>query len=361
LIFYSSHNNKKRVRKEETDEKPTNAKDFLEKKREEPMEDENEQDEDGLDSDEDYIDFNEDPNDELQVDFDVSVPNFEKDYYGIELFLKNYLNGESFDFVKLTELVLGDEQKDEPNPLTSVIKVPYDEHNNNNNTKEDTEVKTDNKSSDDMTDDTPLEGEWDWSSDVYGFVTCLEYKKNRKLDCMKQIKNYVISMAPEKMKQEITQIFEDGKIGIILNERVINMPLEFGPTLHENLHNEIHEECKKNGIWFKYFFILSKIYYQKNVDDTTTQQKKSKVEPIFQKPEEAYYYNKAKLKFTFPLKYEYTYDANAVGMEYNIQRLGVVMIFESKYEKVQKILSKMKKDLCPANVNIQRPNNSNNN
>lgn len=328
------------------------------------------------------------------MDFDVSIPNFEKDYFGVELFLKNYLNGESYDFAQLTELVLGDEQKDEPNPLTSIIKIPYYDNDGTTSSVEEQEQqsvaesekldnkktsnstanssassnkkKSSNKSSsstsgsdgDAMTDDTsgdpaydgPLEGDWDWSSDTYGVLTVLDYKVNRKLNCMKQIKNYVLSVTPEKQKSQVTEIFDEGRIGILINERVINMPIEFGPTLHENLHSETHEECKKNGTWFKYFFILSKIYFQKNVADTTGQQKKTKVEPIFQKPEEAYYYSNAVVKFTFPLKYTYTYDSNAVGMEYNIERQGVAMFVDAKHEKVQKILSKMKKELTAATV-----------
>lgn len=303
------------------------------------------------------------------MDFDVSVPNFEKDYFGVELFLKNYLNGEAYDFGKLTELILGDEEQDEPNPLTSVIKIPYDDEGASVEDQErqsiaDSEKKENKKSttstatSDNMTDedgvfDGPLEGEWDWSSDTYGVLSVLDYKKNKKLDCMKQIKNYVLSVAPEKQKTQVSEIFEEGKVGIIINERVINMPIEFGPTLHENLHQETHDECKKNGTWFKYFFILSKIYYQKNVADTTGQQKKTKMEPIFQKPEEAYYYNSAAVKFTFPLKSAYTYDSNAVGMEYNIERQGVAMFIEGKYEKIQKTLGKMKKDLVGA-VHVQQ-------
>jgi hypothetical protein len=164
---------------------------------------------------------------------------------------------------------------------------------------------------------------------------------------MKQIKKYVTENAPDKLKDKVNEIFEEGRIGLIVNERVLNMPLEFGPMLHDNLHKETYEECKKNGTYLKYFFILSKMYYQKGGIDASEEKKKQKSEPLFQKPEEAFYYHKSLLKFTFPLKFNYTYDENAVGMEYNLERLGVAMFVDAKHEKMQKLLRTMRLELNP--------------
>lgn len=57
-----------------------------------------------------------------------------------------------FDYTELTDIVMGDEKENEPNTLTSVIKVPYK--------KKETD-------------------EYDWESDVYGVFSIIDYRQHK--------------------------------------------------------------------------------------------------------------------------------------------------------------------------------------
>jgi hypothetical protein len=173
--------NNKRPREEAEKTKLQRAESLLEKKHDEQEE---EEEDDGVGSDNDYVDMNDDEDEELQVDFDVNIPNFQRDYFGVELFLRNYLNGQEFDFVKLTELVLGDEEKDEPNPLTSVIKIPYEEDEEQQQQQQQQPQQKDMEDEEEdatrpQNDEEWDPEQWDWNQDTYGFITCLDYRANR--------------------------------------------------------------------------------------------------------------------------------------------------------------------------------------
>ncbi|KAL0481661.1 BCCIP protein [Acrasis kona] len=197
-------------------------------------------DDEGDSEEEEYVDYVDDnQEDDVQVDFDVSIPDMEKDYYGLELYTKNFLVGQPYNYADLTQIVLGDEEKKEPNFLTSVIKVPYDDEK-----KPDAPKK---KNKDNKSDEEELNWEW---NDVYGFLSVVDMNKYKKSESVKQIKEYIMDKCKDKkMKDQLAEIFS-GKVGLIVNERVMNLPFEVGAMLHENLHQEITEAVKEGECTF---------------------------------------------------------------------------------------------------------------
>jgi hypothetical protein len=300
------------------------------------------------DSDEEYVDYvNEE--DDIQVDFEIMVPDMDKDYYGLELYAKNYLNGKPYNYVELTELVMGDEASKTPNSLTSVIKVPYED---NNEMKNDTDKKdkNDKRKAKQGVDDDDDDDEgylangggdevlgWEWN-DIYGFLSVIDINKNRKKECIKQIRDYIIENCPDKkINDQLVEVF-NGKAALIINERVMNLPFEVGAMLHENLHEEIMETIREGETtFFKHYIIITKIFYPVSTLDTN--KKKAKMVPVFYKAEEEYYYNRADIKFKFPIKNPYTYDSNSVALEYAVEHEGVIMVIERN--KIEKIVKKI--------------------
>lgn len=59
-----------------------------------------------------------------------------------------------------------------------------------------------------------------------------------------------MSRAPKdkQTREALDDVFDNGKIGIIINERVINLPIEIAPHLHDNLYDELKEATKVRSV-----------------------------------------------------------------------------------------------------------------
>nr|CAG4713354.1 unnamed protein product [Naegleria fowleri] len=315
----------------------------------------------------DYVDYDDGTSEAsgpLIVDFDVNVPDLEKDYFGVELYIRNYLQGNEFNYVDMTELLLGDEQNKIPNPLTSVIKTANDNvptaaasSAQLNVTKEESSKEQQKQSSwSGMKDDDEVDpSQWDWTMDMYGLISLLDYKLLKKKQCMKQIKAFVLQKCADKDKYaKLCEVFDNSKLGIIVNERVINLPYEVGGMLHVNLFEELEREQKENNFSkFQYYLILTKVFHMKS--PLAGQVKKVKDEALFYKPEEQFYYERAFVSFTYPIKSDFTEDSSTVTLTDDTFQQGLCMIIESS--KIRKILKKIKDELIPNSNNTNDNNN----
>jgi hypothetical protein len=115
-------------------------------------------------------------------------------------------------------------------------------------------TKKSTKDEDDEDDTTMANGGgdetlgWEWN-DIYGFVSIIDVNKHKKLDCIKQIKDYIMeNCSDKKIKDQLVEVF-NGKPAVILNERVMNLPFEVGAMLHENLHEEITESIRVSSLY----------------------------------------------------------------------------------------------------------------
>jgi len=279
---------------------------------------------------------------EMNIDFDVNAPDLKSDYFGVELYVKNYLQGNEYNYVEFTELLLGDEKNNIPNPLTSVIKAVTNDLPTTSVGSSSTE-----KASSSMKDDDEVDpNQWDWTMDMYGVISLLDYKQHKKLQCMKQIKNFVLQKCADKDKHsKLCEVFDNSKLGIIVNERVINLPYEVGGMLHLNLFEELEREQKENGFTkFQYYLILTKVYHLKS--PLAGQMKKVKDESIFYKPEEQFYSERAFVSFDYVIKSDYTEDSSSLTLTDDTFQRGLCIVVESS--KMRKILKKIKQELVPS-------------
>ncbi|EFC50773.1 predicted protein [Naegleria gruberi] len=281
---------------------------------------------------------------DMVVDFDVNAPDLQSDYYGAELYVRNYLQGTEYNYFEMAELVLGDEANKIPNPLTSVIKTASDPQQQQQQPLIAPPSNTSSQNA--MKDDDEVDpSQWDWTMDMYGLLSLLDYKQHKKKQCMKQIKAFVLQKCPDQDKREkLCEVFDNSKLGIIVNERVINLPYEVGGMLHLNLFEELEREQKENGFTkFQYYLIITKVFHMRS--PLSGQVKKVKDEAIFYKPEEQFYHERALVSFDYPIKSEYTEDASTLTLTDDTFQQGLCMIIESS--KVRKILKKIKEQLLP--------------
>eukprot|EP01080_Neovahlkampfia_damariscottae_P001422 gene1422-12042_t len=233
--------------------------------------------------DEDFVDRIEEET--IEVSFDVAPPNFEKDINGVELFMQHYLTGDVFDYNGMVEALLGDEKNKKPNQISNIIKIPYE---------------VDEKKS-----------EFEWNYDVYGIFSLIDLKKLKKTQFVKEIKNYMLNncASDKKVFKEVEEILENESCGLIINERVVNLPLQLTPHLHRQLFEDLEKFQDKNEYSkFKNFIIMTKIQEEKEGHLKKEDLKKSKFTPIFFKEEEELYYKKSFLNYHFNLKNQYTED-----------------------------------------------------
>nr|CAG4649629.1 EOG090X0C3Y [Scapholeberis mucronata]SVE93843.1 EOG090X0C3Y [Scapholeberis mucronata] len=180
---------------------------------------------------------------EIQVEFAGQTPCAD-DFHGIksllhQLFLKAHINLSS-----LTELII------EQNYIGSILQQCVDD---------------DNQDSDE--EDSPDE-------EVFGITTVINLTYHKDLECIKELRKFLI----EKTHKKLESLLNDtsNHVGLLLNERFINIPPQVAVPLLENLSKEI-DEAKKAGkpFNFTHFILISKLH-ESTRKDSEAKKKKSK-------------------------------------------------------------------------------------
>lgn len=181
----------------------------------------------------------------------------------------------------------------------------------------------------------------DDSGDVYGFATVLNIKHQLNISYMKDIINIIVEACPSDLLNDFKSKINSKNTGLLINERLINVPDELVPHLHKNLYDDI-EYAKKNGIedeparfTINDIIIISPCYYYPQT--TGKKPKKSKIvhdvsnaqfyhfeDTIYQK------YSKSSFLFHVTLTEEYENDPN----------YRCVMVIS--YKDIPKILDELK-------------------
>lgn len=155
-----------------------------------------------------------------------------------------------------------------------------------------------------------LEGQ----EDVFGFMTVVDINRNRNKNCIQAILRYVISKAPLAERSKWSSILMDAsiRIGLLVSERLANVPDPLGPMLVIQTMREL----KEAGIKYDYFMVITTVF-REGVDDTPSAgadesisaPKRAKPNPKppstspmqYYKPEDEYLHKAASLKTSFRL------------------------------------------------------------
>jgi len=265
---------KRKAQTQEDEEKEENNKeeDILEEEEEDG--DEDDEDEDDEDEDEDENADEDTSEDEITVDFELDSPK-PLDFHSLKNLLKHYLGYHSsslFNPSQLVDILLS--QSD----ITRVIRV---------------------------------DGNEDTDDQSFGFISVFNYHQYRNLECVQQIKGYVLQKAGEK-KDSFKQAFDQASahsLGIILNERMINVPPELAFPLNRLLFENINEASANNKgkddtFNFEKYLILTSFQKQTEKKKKDNKNKKSKSEAdeiIYTKAEDEIWRKEAEFVFTFPI------------------------------------------------------------
>lgn len=68
-----------------------------------------------------------------------------------------------------------------------------------------------------------------------GYISAINLHRHKDLESVKQIKKYFLSKANGTSKTKMEALFNDPKrqLGLLLSERIVNLPMELVPPLHQ--------------------------------------------------------------------------------------------------------------------------------
>lgn len=135
--------------------------------------------------------------DEINVTFDTFNP-VEDDFHGIKMFMTNLLDEQTFDSSGLVDLVLA-----QSGEVGTVVKIMDEE-------------------------------------EVYGFLTVVNMNPPSPQATLKQIGDFILQKSPASQKDTFAKAMR-GKTGLVVSERMINVPPELALPLLDGLINELAE------------------------------------------------------------------------------------------------------------------------
>ncbi|KAI5847221.1 p21-C-terminal region-binding protein-domain-containing protein [Morchella snyderi] len=160
----------------------------------------------------------------VNVDFEMFDPQPAHDFHGLKTLLRQLLDADNtlFDISALAELILSQ-------PLLG------------------TTVKVDGN-----------------ESDPYAFLTVLNMQEHHDKPIIQQLRTYLLSRAPAALQPQLqTLLAPDAPThtGLILAERLLNVPTEIVPPMYRMLLEEISWAVADNEPYrFGHFLLLSKTY-----------------------------------------------------------------------------------------------------
>jgi len=160
---------------------------------------------------------------------------------------------------------------------------------------------------------------------LVGFLTAINLHHYSHLVSVKQIKKYILSNVGSNQSGQLKQILDDKNsgLGLIINERLLNLPPQLSPRLHQTLFDEITEEIEEDqkeqdtststrrndgGGDFKFenYMIVTRVGIPtKKKEKKRKKQKKSKHQVegndlVYFYPEDEFYHKEATFSFLFP-------------------------------------------------------------
>ncbi|KAL7302238.1 hypothetical protein TKK_0004911 [Trichogramma kaykai] len=268
---------------------------------------------------EDIEDEDENEEGEVMVDFEGRNP-IDSDFHGIKNLLQQLFLKAHIDLSGLTNYIISQ------NFIGSVVTQSMDD------------VMEDDDDDDEV--------------NIFGVTTVVNISDRREEQCIKDLRTLLKQMsdehAPDYVKKFVNQVLEegDGPMGLLINERFVNIPLLISIPLLENLLSELSRAASKNPSYkFKYYVFICKLY---KVDEATlTKKMKNKNKDmetiIWSNPEEEYFLDDALYSFEFSVQKDSDNGLTGEWEEDDCEMTPTrkVLIFEA--EKLPHIVAKIKK------------------
>ena len=192
---------------------------------------------------------------QIQVEFEGRIP-VDSDFHGIkqllqQLFLKAHIN-----LSDLTDAII------RQNYVGSVVKQCDDD--------------PDSDEEDDMNVD----------DDVFGITTVVNLTDKKSMECVSQLRSLLTDLsskhADDRTVARIKQILSNDSqpVGLLINERFVNIPPQVAVPLLMNLRKEIEKaKIRKMPFDFQYFVMICKLYKSDQMKKKSKKNKDKAPEP----------------------------------------------------------------------------------
>lgn len=191
-------------------------------------------------------------------------------------------------------------------------------------------------------------------SDPYALLSVFSISNNLTLPSVKQLIEYVLTQTKNILEFNITlkkllqpsTAGESPKVGLIISERLINMPIEVVPPMYKMLLEEMQKAENANERFnFDYYLIISKVYQLVDaVEKDDEEEKGKKRKTSEQKPVEFDYFHledqilesNATYKgvFDYKNKSQQETDSRRVFTDYGIDpKLSIILIDKDNLAK----------------------------
>jgi len=217
--------------------------------------------------------------DEVQVDFEHSSPA-EGDFHGMKMFFNKWLDDDPFDESGLADLIVK-----EGSEVGTVVKVVDQE-------------------------------------EVYGLISALSFKSHGLEPCMQQITKFIQKKCPSAQSAQLENVLGGrgkGHTGLLVNERMVNVPPELALPLAQSLFDELRDPSNANACKFDNLVLLTKVLREEGGTSGSD---------IYLKVEEEVYAGLSTLEFTFRLNRE---------ADDGLEWFGKVIVISTK--KVKQMIS----------------------
>ncbi|POS80710.1 protein BCP1 [Diaporthe helianthi] len=169
----------------------------------------------------------------------------------------------------------------------------------------------------------------DKGNDAYAFLTALNLKEHKDKKPVQDLVEYLSAKASdsgnENLAEMIPKVLAENHVGLVLGERLINMPPEISPPMYSMLVDELEAAVEdKEPYDFTHYLVVSKTYneVQSILDSETQKRKKAKEESTMFRfhPEDEVFQRHAVAYGSYPLTKD---DENVADSKRAFQEMGV--------------------------------------
>lgn len=265
----------------------------------------------------------------IQVEFEGRNP-IDDDFHGIkqllqQLFLKAHVN-----LSEVADLIIGQ------NYVGSVVK----------------QSEVDGEDSDDDDDDND-------ANDVFGVTSVINITEKQNLECIQQLRSLLLELCSEHATDQantlVRSLLSDDSqtIGLLINERIVNIPAQISVPLLESLSKEIKRAREKKMPYdFTYFVLICKLYKSEKPQTKRKKMKKKKQQQQFDgseepdvlwsNPEEEIIDQEADCRFEFCVKGDSDSGLSGQWMEDDVAMSPYRRVLLIKASKLDPLIGKIK-------------------
>lgn len=192
--------------------------------------------------------------------------------------------------------------------------------------------------------------------DPYAMLSVINMQEHKDKESIKEIVKYLNERCAKKpvSLKKLNALLEDKDkpVGLLLNERLINMPPQVVPPMFKMLLEEIQWAIEdKEPYQFEYYMVISKLYrmveskVDKEDDQTSTKTGKAEKpgEVFYFQPEDEIIEKYSTLKIDFRMAKSTNTDSKRAFYDYGIDTFRRILILPA--DKLQKVVDEIEVEL----------------